>query len=44
MVNLLLDEEIWGLNKDAKFTNGIGYFSNDKRYLIIKRMVFGIIC
>ena len=32
MVNLLLDEEIWGLNKDAKFTNGIGYFSNDKRY------------
>lgn len=32
MVNLLLDEEIWGLNKDAKFTNGIGYFGNDKRY------------
>ena len=32
MDNLLLDEEIWGLNRDAKFTNGIGYFGNDKRY------------
>jgi len=31
-VDLLLDNEIWGLNKDARLTNGIGYFGNDKRY------------
>lgn len=31
-MDLLLDNEIWGLNKDARLTNGIGYFGNDKRY------------
>lgn len=31
-MDLLLDSEIWGLNRDAKLTNGIGYFGNDKRY------------
>lgn len=32
MTNILLDDDIWGLNKDARLTNGIGYFGNDKRY------------
>ncbi len=31
-MDLLLDNEIWGLNRDARLTNGIGYFGNDKRY------------
>lgn len=31
-MDLLLDSEIWGLNRDAKLTNGIGYFGNDRRY------------
>lgn len=32
MLDLFLDSDIWGLNKDVKYTNGIGYIGNDKSY------------
>lgn len=32
MSDILLDDSLWGLDKDAKFTNRVGYFGNDKRY------------